>query len=115
MYETFGPKEVEYDSDDSKKWKKDDEDVEDPQSGTSSDSSRKKRQFSASNVRFVKFRKLYDLQRVSLHGEASWVGTFVAEPYVNETFKNIISEGEYQLDQGFYMDQTGLFWKRMPS
>ncbi|XP_055078751.1 tigger transposable element-derived protein 1-like [Periophthalmus magnuspinnatus] len=47
---------------------------------------------------------------VSLHGKAA-----EAEAYVNNKFKAIIEEGGYKPEQVFNMDETGLFWKRMPS
>uniref|UniRef100_A0A3Q1BQ93 DDE-1 domain-containing protein n=1 Tax=Amphiprion ocellaris TaxID=80972 RepID=A0A3Q1BQ93_AMPOC len=38
-----------------------------------------------------------------------------AEAYVNKKFKTINEEGGYKPEQVFNMDETGLFWKRMPS
>ncbi|XP_028658970.1 tigger transposable element-derived protein 1-like [Erpetoichthys calabaricus] len=108
LYETFAAKEPEDDSGDRE------EEEEDPQPGTSSDSPRKKRQFSASKGWFAKFQKRYGLKSVSLQGEAASADTIAAETYVNETFKKITSEGGYRPEQVFNMDETGLFWKRMP-
>lgn len=31
------------------------------------------------------------------------------------TFKHVIAEGGYKAKQVFNLDETGLFWKRMPS
>ncbi|XP_051784731.1 tigger transposable element-derived protein 1-like [Erpetoichthys calabaricus] len=101
--------------DDSGDCEEDEVDVEDPQPGTSSDSPRKKWQFSASKGWFAKFQKRYGLKSVSLQGEAASADTIAAETYVNETFKKIISEGGYRPEKVFNMNETGLFWKRMPS
>uniref|UniRef100_K7FQ19 HTH CENPB-type domain-containing protein n=1 Tax=Pelodiscus sinensis TaxID=13735 RepID=K7FQ19_PELSI len=74
-----------------------------------------KQRFSASKGWFAKFQKRFGLKSVSLHGEAASADTTAAEIYANETFKNIINEGGYKPEQVFNMDETGLFWKRMPS
>ena len=111
LYDTFTAKQPEDGSGD----REEDEDVEDPKSGTSSNSPRKKWQFSASNGWFAKFQKRYGLKSISLHSEAASADTLAAETYVNETFKKIISKGGYEPQQVFNMDETGLFWKRMPS
>ncbi|XP_066984695.1 tigger transposable element-derived protein 1-like [Macrobrachium rosenbergii] len=115
LYETFAAKEPEDDSGERKEAEEDEEDVDDPQPETSSHSPHEKLQFSASKGWFAKFQKRYGLKSASLHGEAVSVDTVAAETYVNETFKKIISEVEYQPEQVFNMDETGLFWKRMPS
>uniref|UniRef100_A0A3B3WHD8 DDE-1 domain-containing protein n=1 Tax=Poecilia mexicana TaxID=48701 RepID=A0A3B3WHD8_9TELE len=51
---------------------------------------------------------------ISMHGEAASADTDVAEEFVNK-FKAIIEEGGYKSEQVFNMNETGLFWKRMPS
>ncbi|XP_060765555.1 tigger transposable element-derived protein 1-like [Neoarius graeffei] len=71
--------------------------------------------FNASKGWFEKFQKRFGLKNVSLHGEAASANTAGAEAYVNNRFKAIIEEGGYKPEQVFNMDETGLFWKRMPS
>lgn len=70
--------------------------------------------FSASKGWFDRFQKRYQLKSVSLQGEAASADKEAAARYTNETFKSIIEEGGYQPVQVFNMDETGLFWKRMP-
>jgi hypothetical protein len=86
----------------------------DEEAGPSSDSPTKAAPFNASRGWFEKFRKRYGLRSVSLHGEAASADKEAAEAYV-DTFKTIIEEGGYMPEQVFNMDETGLFWKRMPS
>lgn len=50
-----------------------------------------------------------------LYGEASSADNDAAFRYVEEKFPKLISEGGYLPEQVFNMDETGLFWKRMPS
>ncbi|XP_035265329.1 tigger transposable element-derived protein 1-like [Anguilla anguilla] len=71
--------------------------------------------FNASKGWFDKFQKRFGLKSVSLHGEAASADTAGAEAYANNKFKAIIEEGRYKPEQVFNMDETGLFWKRMPS
>lgn len=40
---------------------------------------------------------------------------YVADKYVADTFSAIIDDGGYRPEQVFNMDETALFWKRMPS
>ncbi|XP_066952342.1 tigger transposable element-derived protein 1-like [Macrobrachium rosenbergii] len=63
---------------------------------------------------FDKFAKRFNIRSVKLHGEAASADTVAAESYP-ETFKGIIQEMGYRPEQVFNMDETGLFWKRMPS
>ena len=58
--------------------------------------------------------KRFGLQNVSLQGEVASADTVEAEMFVNNKFKAIIEEGRYKPEQIFNMDETGLFWKRMP-
>ncbi|XP_070611616.1 zinc finger protein 277 isoform X2 [Erythrolamprus reginae] len=90
------------------------DDPEDPQPSTSSASSAPST-FTASKGWFDKFQRPYGLKSVSLHGEAASGDTGAAEQYVHGTFKDLIEEGGYLPEQVFNMDETGLFWKRMPS
>ncbi|XP_070612805.1 tigger transposable element-derived protein 1-like [Erythrolamprus reginae] len=89
-------------------------DSEDPQPSTSSASSAPAT-FTASKGWFEKFQRRYGLKSVSLHGEAASADTGAAENFVQRTFKDLIAEGGYLPEQVFNMDETGLFWKRMPS
>uniref|UniRef100_A0A8C6UUK7 DDE-1 domain-containing protein n=1 Tax=Neogobius melanostomus TaxID=47308 RepID=A0A8C6UUK7_9GOBI len=70
--------------------------------------------FNASKGWFHKFQKRVGLKSVFLHGEAASADTAGAEKYVNNKFKAIIEEGGYEPEQVFNMDETGLFWKRIP-
>ena len=91
------------------------EDIDDPQPGTSSDSPKRERGFVASKGWFEKFQKRFGLRSVPLYGEAASADTAAAQRYVEEEFPQIIEEGGYLPEQVFNMDETGLFWKRMPS
>jgi len=71
--------------------------------------------FTASKGWFDKFQRRYGIRSVSLHGEAASADKVAADHYVSETFREIIEEGGYKPEQVFNMDETGLFWKRMPS
>ncbi|KAM7063985.1 tigger transposable element-derived protein 1-like isoform 1-T10 [Molossus nigricans] len=71
--------------------------------------------FTASKGWFEKFQKRYHLKSVVLHGEAASADQPAAEDCVNNTFQKILEEGEYHPEQVFNMDETRLFWKRMPS
>ncbi|XP_054610573.1 tigger transposable element-derived protein 1-like [Dunckerocampus dactyliophorus] len=82
---------------------------DEPQPGPSSTT------FTASKGWFDKFQKRYQMKSVVLHREAAFADQFAAEEYVNYTFLNILEEGNYHPEQVFNMDETGLFWKRMPS
>ena len=73
------------------------------------------RAFNASKGWFEKFKKRFGLKNVCLHGEIASADTAEAEAFVNNKFKAIIEEGGYKPEQVFNMDETGLFWKRMPS
>ncbi|XP_070593160.1 tigger transposable element-derived protein 1-like [Erythrolamprus reginae] len=89
-------------------------DSDDPQPSTSSASSAPAT-FTASKGWFDRFQRRYGLKSVSLHGEAASADTGAAENFVRRTFKDLIAEGGYLPEQVFNMDETGLFWKRMPS
>ncbi|XP_070593700.1 tigger transposable element-derived protein 1-like isoform X2 [Erythrolamprus reginae] len=89
-------------------------DSDDPQPSTSSASSAPAT-FTASKGWFDRFQRRYGLKSVSLHGEAASADTGAAENFVRRIFKDLIAEGGYRPEQVFNMDETGLFWKRMPS
>ncbi|XP_054648760.1 tigger transposable element-derived protein 1-like [Dunckerocampus dactyliophorus] len=85
--------------------------ADDPQPGPSCATFK---DFTASKGWFEKFQKRYQLKSVVLHREAASADQSAAEDYVN-SFQNILEEGNYLPEQVFNMDETGLFWKRMPS
>ncbi|XP_070618050.1 tigger transposable element-derived protein 1-like [Erythrolamprus reginae] len=91
------------------------DDPGDPQPSTSASSASAPATFTASKGWFEKFQRRYGLKSVSLHGEAASADTGAAENFVQGTFKELIAEGGYLPEQVFNMDETGLFWKRMPS
>ncbi|XP_070401469.1 tigger transposable element-derived protein 1-like [Nothobranchius furzeri] len=114
LYETFAAKEPQDDDDHGEEDEEDDGEHE-PQAGTSTDPPPRKPRFTASKGWFERFKKRFSLKSVSLCGEAASAGTEAADIYAKETFTNIIAEGGYKPEQVFNMDETGLFWKRMPS
>jgi len=90
----------------------DEDDPDDPQPGPSTAAD--PIEFKASKGWFDRFQKRFNLKSVSLHGEAASADKEAAEKYP-ETFKAIIEEKGYRPEQVFNMDETGLFWKKMPS
>lgn len=106
LYETFADSDDVHDSEE--------QDDADPRPSTSTFHAEPS-PFNASKGWFEKFQKRFGLKNVSLHGEAASADTAGAEAYVNNKFKVIIEEGGYKPEQVFNMDETGLFWKRMPS
>ena len=107
LYDTFAAKETE-------DGQGEDEDLDNQQAGTSSDLQPRKR-FSASKGWFQKFQKRYGLKSISLHGEVASADKDAAEAYIRETFHEINAEGGYRPEQVFNINETGLYWKRMPS
>jgi len=92
-----------------------DQSDDETQLSTSTGSPTKSDKFTASKGWFDKFRNHYGLKSVCLRGEVGSADNAEAEDYVNNTFKKIMKEGNYLPEQVFNMDETGLFWKRMPS
>lgn len=82
---------------------------------STSSSSQQKKGFVASKGWFEKFQKRHGIRSVNIYGESASADNAAADKYVRETFQNIIEEGRYKPEQVFNMDETGLFWKRMPS
>ncbi|XP_064116376.1 tigger transposable element-derived protein 1-like [Macrobrachium nipponense] len=76
---------------------------------------REKRGFVGSKGWFEKFKRRFGLRSVLLYGEAASADQEAALRYVEDEFPKLIKEGGYILEQVFNMDETGLFWKRMPS
>lgn len=65
--------------------------------------------FSASKGWFVRFKERHCLPHFKMNSTAP--GNKDAYP---EVLKSIIEEGEYTPQQVFNVDETGLYWKRMP-
>ncbi|CAI9723524.1 transposable element-derived 1-like [Octopus vulgaris] len=70
--------------------------------------------FQASKGWFHCFQKRFKIKYVSLHGETTSGNKEAAMKYL-DTFRQILKDKRYKLEQVFNMDETGLFWKKMPS
>ncbi|XP_053980753.1 tigger transposable element-derived protein 1-like [Hylaeus volcanicus] len=70
--------------------------------------------FSARNGWFTGFLQRYALHNVKLQGEAASADEPAAMNY-RKVLAEIIDDGGYCSDQVFNADETGLFWKKMPS
>lgn len=73
-----------------------------------------KQKFLASHGWFQNFRRRHNLRNVKFRGEAASADNESATAYTSK-FKDIIREGEYSSKQVFNVDETGLFWKKMPT
>jgi len=71
-------------------------------------------QFVASNGWFEKFKKRHALHNLKIQGERASADVDAANNYPAELAK-IIKELDYLPDQVFNADETGLWWKKMPS
>lgn len=81
----------------------------------SSDScSRRNKKFIASNGWLSKFLKRNAFHNLKIRGDTASADQEAAKKFP-ETLAEIIEEGGYSPDQVFNADETGLFWKRMPS
>ena len=69
--------------------------------------------FVASHGWFHRFKKRANLHHVKIAGEAASADKMAAEAFPAE-FKKILDEGGYSPKQVFNVDETALFWKRMP-
>ncbi|XP_042229138.1 tigger transposable element-derived protein 1-like isoform X1 [Homarus americanus] len=69
--------------------------------------------FKASKGWFDKFKKRTGIYYVVRHGKAASAGKEGAEKFVAE-FKKLMDKEEYLPQQVFNVDETGLFWKKMP-
>ncbi|XP_068246736.1 tigger transposable element-derived protein 1-like [Palaemon carinicauda] len=69
--------------------------------------------FSASHGWFSRFKKRANLHHVSVSGEAASADKEAAERFP-QVLKEIIEEGGYSAKQVFNVDETDLFWKKMP-
>ena len=70
--------------------------------------------FVASSGWLSNFIARHGIRRISLQGEALSADTSLVDPFKSELLSKIELEG-YSLDQVFNADETGLWWKLMPS
>jgi len=70
--------------------------------------------FSASNGWLVGFLQRHALHNLKIKGETASADETAAKNYCKVLAK-VIEDGEYCPDQVFNADETGLFWKKMPS
>lgn len=70
--------------------------------------------FQASRGWFENFKKRFNLHNLKLAGEAASADHEAAKRYPAELAAHIATKG-YLPDQVFNADETGLFWKKMPS
>lgn len=70
-------------------------------------------EFEASRGWFSRFKTRANLHNVALKGEAASADISAANNF-KEELKSIIEEGGYSPKQIFNVDETGLFWKRLP-
>ncbi|XP_055623289.1 tigger transposable element-derived protein 1-like [Toxorhynchites rutilus septentrionalis] len=76
--------------------------------------SEKKLEFSASKGWFYRFILKHSIRNVQIKGESASADLKAAKSYPAE-FKQLIEDGKYHPDQVFNADETGVFWKKMPS
>lgn len=70
--------------------------------------------FEASQGWFERFKTRANLHSISLKGEAASADMTAANNYPAE-LKALVHEGGYDSKQVFNVDETGLFWKRLPT
>lgn len=70
--------------------------------------------FSASRGWFMRFKTRYSLHNIRVQGEAASADHVAAQSFPG-ILKEIIESGYYSPKQIFNVDETGLFWKKMPS
>ncbi|KAK3881758.1 hypothetical protein Pcinc_013840 [Petrolisthes cinctipes] len=73
-----------------------------------------KKQFTASSGWFANFRRRFGFHNLKMVGETASADTKAAEEYP-AILKGIIEEGEYSSKQVFNLDETGLYWKKLPN
>ncbi|XP_064092997.1 tigger transposable element-derived protein 1-like isoform X2 [Macrobrachium nipponense] len=71
-------------------------------------------EFAASRGWFNRFKARANFRSLKLQGEAAGADQEVADRFPRG-LAEIIREGGYSAEQVFNVDETGLFWKRMPS
>ena len=69
--------------------------------------------FVASNGWFQRYKKKANWHSIRVQGESASADEDSAKKFPQE-LKNIIEEGNFTSSQIFNVDETGLFWKRMP-
>ncbi|GLV42032.1 hypothetical protein CBL_05009 [Carabus blaptoides fortunei] len=69
--------------------------------------------FRASRGWYSRFKNRANLRNIMITGEAGNGDDTAVQEYVY-TFAKIVQEGNYSMNQVFNIDETGLFWKRMP-
>ncbi|CAM5123678.1 unnamed protein product [Eretmochelys imbricata] len=72
------------------------------------------KEFKASHGWLNSFRNRFNLKNVQTTGEAASANEKAAKAYP-EQLKKIIEEKGYLPEQVFNADETGLFWKKMPT
>nr|XP_032834220.1 tigger transposable element-derived protein 1-like isoform X5 [Petromyzon marinus] len=70
--------------------------------------------FGASTGWYAKFKGRYNLRHLKMTGETAGADVEAAEAF-KSTLKEIIEGGGYSPEQVFNVNETGLFWKRMPA
>ncbi|XP_039962466.1 tigger transposable element-derived protein 1-like [Bactrocera tryoni] len=73
----------------------------------------KQHAFSASTGWMTGFLKRHALHNIKIKGETASADELAAKEFP-EKLKKIIEDGEYTPDQVWNLDESGLFWKRMP-
>ncbi|KAL3890542.1 hypothetical protein ACJMK2_002824 [Sinanodonta woodiana] len=69
--------------------------------------------FTASHGWFQRFRRRFNLHNWNISGEAACADVEAAEIFVDQ-FEEIIEKGRYSPEQIFNVDETGLFFEKMP-
>ncbi|XP_054726261.1 tigger transposable element-derived protein 1-like [Anastrepha obliqua] len=86
--------------------------IKEVEPGTSSQS--KQPEFSASTGWMTGFLKRHALHNVKIKGETASADELAAKKFP-EKLRKIIEDGGYTSDQVWNVDESGLFWKKMPS
>ncbi|KAM6471887.1 uncharacterized protein PHA67_002581 [Liasis olivaceus] len=69
--------------------------------------------FTASHGWFMRFQQRFHYQKAHISGKAARVDEEAVKHFLDE-LDDIIAEGNYFPEQIFSVDETGLYWKRMP-
>ena len=70
--------------------------------------------FQASSGWFAKFKLRHGFHNIKMTGEAASADTESARKFP-EMLKKTLEEGQYSSKQVFNVDETGLYWKKMPA